>query len=132
MIYKQLYFVSAFFSNGKLDETIEPQVKLKTDGGSFRRALSWKRNKWVRDKYDIDKDGSAESLDTAKSRSKNSEGFADSSKHMKRSFSLGNKKHKNREMNDFDEAVERRNSKRLRESIRKKYNLPAREHNESN
>ena len=85
-------------------------MKLK----AHARARSFKRTKWVRDKYGIGKDESAESLDTPKSRSKNSEEFADSSKNMKQLCCLG----KN------DEAVERRNSKRLRESIRKKYNLP--------
>ena len=113
-------------SNGKqVDETANPEVKLKADGGSARRAQSLKRNKWVRDKYDIDhQDGSTESLDR---RSRNSERLADSSKNMKRSYSLGNKKNKNKNMDDFNEKVERRNSKRLRESIRQKYNLPKRE-----
>ena len=113
-------------SNGKqVDDTANPEVKLKADGGSARRAQSLKRNKWVRDKYDIDhQDGSTESLDR---RSRNSERLADSSKNMKRSYSLGNKKNKNKNMDDFNEKVERRNSKRLRESIRQKYNLPKRE-----
>ena len=38
------------FSNGQLDETNEPDLKLKADGGKARRAESTKRNKWLRDK----------------------------------------------------------------------------------
>jgi hypothetical protein len=124
-------FIFFLFSNGmQLDEPTDPEVKLKADGGIARRAQSWKRNKWVRDKYDIDRDGSTESLDKAMSRrNKNTEDIPDGSKNMKRSYSLGNrnKKNKNKNLDDFNEAVERRNSKRLRESIRQKYNLPTRE-----
>jgi hypothetical protein len=115
------------FSNGRLDETTDPEMKLKADGGIARRAQSLKRNKWLRDKYDIE-NGSTESLDTAKSRrNKNTEELADSTKNVKRSLSFGSKRHKNKDQSALNEAAERKNSKRLRESIRKKYNLPTRE-----
>ena len=115
------------FSNGQLDETNEPDLKLKADGGKSRRAESMKRNKWLRDKYDIH--NNTDTPDTQRnSWDKNSEDVTDTTKNVKKSSSfVQNKRHQNREQIDFDEAAERRNSKRLRESIRKKYNLPTRD-----
>lgn len=82
-----------------------------------------KRNKWLRDKYDIH--DNPDTLDGARhSRNKNSEEITETTNNERKSFSFRSKKQKNKEQSDFDEALERRNSKRLRESIRKKYNLP--------
>ena len=54
--------------------------------------------------------------------------ITDTTKNVKKSSSfVKSKRHQDREQIDFDEAAERRNSKRLRESIRKKYNLPTRD-----
>lgn len=99
-------------------------VSIKTPGGNNRREQSIRRNKWVRDKYDIH--GSVESLDTAKG-TKCKEKLRDSSQHFNRSLSFGGRTQKNRKHKDIDEAKERNNSKRLRESIRTKYNLPRRD-----
>ncbi|XP_028417343.1 radial spoke head 10 homolog B-like [Dendronephthya gigantea] len=114
-------------SNGKLDETdetTESEVKLKTEGGRERRIQSLRRNKWLRDKYDIDVN--TEALDLAKPKNRKNKNIEeqDGAGNSKRSFSFGSKKQKNEDLKSFDEATERRNSKRLRESIRKKYNLP--------
>ena len=115
------------FSNGQLDETDEPDFKLKADGGKSRRVESMKRNKWLRDKYDIH--NNTDTPDTQRnSWDKNSEEVTDTTDNVKKSSSfVKNKRHQDREQIDFDEAAERRNSKRLRESIRKKYNLPTRD-----
>ena len=111
------------------DDNTETDVRLKSDGSRFRRIQSLKRNKWLRDKYNIDiKDRSTESLDTAKSRQKTED--LEEPQNMKRSLSLGSKarnKHKNKNLYGYDEAVERQNSRRLRENIRNKYNLPRKE-----
>ena len=122
-----ILFHTFLCSNGMLgetNETTESGVKLKTEGGRERRIQSLKRNKWLRDKYHIDVN--TESLDLEKPKNRRSKNIeeADGNANAKRSFSFGSKKQKNKDQNAFDEATERRNSKRLRESIRKKYNLP--------
>lgn len=117
------YFI--LFSNGGIEDNTEPAVKLKAEGGTSRRAQSINRNKWLREKHNIDDiHGSTESLDTAKSKQNKNKKHSEV---LKRSYSLGSRKNKNKDKSAFDEAAERRNSKRLRNTIRQKYNLPVRE-----
>ena len=77
-----------------------------------------KTNKWLCDLHD-----NPATLNAAKNRwNKDNEEITDPMK----SSSCRSKKYKIKERSDLDEAIERRNSKILRETIRKKYNLPTR------
>lgn len=97
--------------------------KLKSEGGSKRRAESLRRNKWVRDKYKIKNKTESEVSTPLESDTKQGNRHEESN-NFKRSYSLGDRRKKGI---DFDEAVERRRSQKLRESIRQKYNLKVRE-----
>ena len=116
-----------FSNDAVLDNYEDSPLKLKSEGSNFRRAESERRNKWIRDKYKIQSKNEIDSIDVLESDrgkgKKHEEEFLRGSKVMKRSYSVGNKRHKGF---DPDEAAERRKGQRLRESIRQKYNLKGR------
>lgn len=93
-------------------------MKLANDGKK-RRAESMKTNKWLCDLHD-----NPATLNAARNRSnKDNEEMTNTMK----SSSLRSKKYQIKERSEFEKAMERRNRKILRETIRKKYNLPTRE-----